>query len=194
MPANKSSYISSNSQLFALSNIKHKDSQMRFLSIKHSKLLLATCLASIDISQRCKQTQDLKKKNLTFFNNCITNINHISLLDNLLIALGILSLKSAEKKKTISVLRYCSNQHKYYKRAEGIMGRKYLQRFKYKHRKHHHNIFTIKSASKCWKLNKEYMIGITTLYALYKASKANSKFSACRKFKRGGINLQAASD
>jgi ATP-dependent helicase/DNAse subunit B len=101
----------------------------------------------------------------------------------------MLSLKSAEKKKVISVLRYCSNQHKYYKQAEGIMGRKYLQRFKYKHRRRYHNIFTINSVGKCRKLNRDYIIGITTLYALYKASKASSKFSACRKFKRGGINL-----
>ncbi len=146
------------------------------------KAIAIISIASIDVREKSMQITYTEQNKVNIFKNAINSKNN-KWQSNLWTAWEILNLRSNQKQKIISILSDCSsNCHKYKKNKESS-GYKYLQRFNYKYNKYHDGSFKFKDRHKIKVISQYYSIGIAILYSIYKILQANSKFSACRKFK-----------
>lgn len=153
-----------------------------------AKLLTVICLISLNIEKNCVQDSHVKQKNTASKYKNVLPINRKTLCSNLLIAQSILDLSNKQKQKAVSILEHCSNYDHRYEKDQERSRLKYLQRFKYKYQQCYSRSLKFEKSNRVETIDKCYLLAVMTLYWVYKILQTNSKFSACRKFKKRDVS------
>lgn len=146
------------------------------------KAIAIILLTSIDINERSIKTRYIKQNTRNICKNAIECKND-AWYNNLWVVWRILSLNIKQKQKIALMLKDCSRNYHENKKNKFSSGYKYLQRFRYKYHKYYNKSFKLNECNRNKNTWRYYSIEVAILYLAYKILQANSKFSACRKFK-----------
>lgn len=159
-------------------------------SIQNIKLDAVVCLISLGLSKVIQNhTYSGIKQQKSRVDMDISLNSSSSTLNELFIGCKVLNLTREQKQKIIDTLYYCSITNDYCHKIDEEDKQKYIYKFRYQYYKQHTNRFKTARYGAEKKIDAIYIKSIIALYSLYKILQSNSKFSACRKFKKRKINI-----